>query len=388
MTDATSDAPAAAERAPGLATRAIRAGEQRDPTTGAHNPPIYQTATFAFETSDALIGAIAEPLDHFFYSRTANPTTAALEAKVAALEGAQEALATSSGMAAVAIAVMICAQAGDHVLVDHDLFVISREFFVTECQAMGIEVGFIDVRDPESLRQGLRPTTKVLFCETLTNPNMWVADVAALAGFCHEHGVRLVVDNTFLGPSLFRPVEHGADLVVHSATKYLSGHGDAVAGVLAGSREDVRAARLKLDSFGQCLSPFNAWLLMRGIRTLPLRMHRHGENALVVARFLAEHPKVEWVRYAGLDGHPQRDVALRQFPDGCGGMLSVKLHGGGEEMKRFADGLRMCDLGVSLGDVFTLVYPKPRNGNLLRVSVGCEDVGDIVADFAQSLEQV
>lgn len=372
----------------GLATRAIRAGERRDPVTGAHNPPIYQTATFTFETADALIDAISEPLDHYFYSRTANPTNAALEAKLAALEGAQDALATSSGMAAVAIAVMTYAQAGDHVLVDHDLFVISREFFTTDCKAMGIEVSFVDVRDPEALRQAVRSTSTMLFCESVTNPNMWVADVAWLAQFCSEQGLRLVVDNTFLSPALFRPLEHGADLVVHSATKYLSGHGDAVAGVLAGSTADLRAARLKLDSFGQCLSPFNAWLLMRGVRTLPLRMQRHGENAVVVARFLEEHPKVEWVRYPGLASHPQRDEAARQLPDGCGGMLAVKLHGGAEEMKRFADALEMCDLGVSLGDVFTLVYPRPRNGNLLRVSVGCEDVADVLADFAQALDRV
>ena len=373
---------------PKFSTLAIRAGEGRDPTTNAHNTPIYQTASFSFESAEEMIGAIAEPLDNFFYSRTANPTTAALEKKLAALEGAEESLATSSGMAAVAIAVMICAKAGDHILVDEDLFVISREFFTQDCPAMGLEVSFVDARNMKALQSALRPNTKVLFSESLTNPNMMVADIAELADFSRQHGLRLIVDNTFMSPYLFRPLEHGADLVLHSATKYLSGHGDTVAGVVAGSRADMRKARLKLDSFGQCPSPLNSWLLMRGVRTLPMRMRQHNANALELARFLQAHPKVEWIRYAGLESHPQHALAARQFPDGFGGMFAFKVWGATEEMNRFANALKMCDLGVSLGDVFTLVYPKPKNGNLMRVSVGCEDIDDIVADFAQALEQL
>jgi methionine-gamma-lyase len=373
---------------PKFSTLAVRAGEGRDPSTNAHNTPIYQTASFSFESAEEMIGAIAEPLDHFFYSRTANPTTAALEKKLAALEGAEEGLATSSGMAAVAIATLICAKAGDHILVDEDLFVISREFFTQDCPAMGLEVSFADVRDPHALQHALRPNTKVLFTETLTNPNMYVADIAALADFSRKHSLQLIVDNTFMSPYLFRPLEHGADLVLHSATKYLSGHGDTVAGVLAGSKADMRRARLKLDSFGQCPSPLNSWLLMRGVRTLPMRMRQHNANALELARYLQAHPKVEWIRYAGLESHPQHALAARQFPDGFGGMFAFKVQGSTAEMNRFCNALKMCDLGVSLGDVFTLVYPKPKNGNLMRVSVGCEDIEDIVADFGQALEQL
>ncbi|MDX2005699.1 MAG: PLP-dependent aspartate aminotransferase family protein [Meiothermus sp.] len=373
---------------PKFSTLAVRAGEGRDPATNAHNTPIYQTATFSFERAEEMIGAIAEPLDHYFYSRTSNPTTAALEKKLAALEGAEESLATASGMAAVAIAVMISAQAGDHVLVDEDLFVISREFFTQDCPAMGLEVSFVDVRRMETVRSALRPNTRALFTETLTNPNMLVADISGLAEFCRAHGLRLIVDNTFMSPYLLRPLEHGADLVLHSATKYLSGHGDTVAGVLAGSRDEMRRARLKLDSFGQCPSPLNSWLLMRGVRTLPMRMRQHSANATALARVLEPHPKVEWIRYPGLESHPQHALAARQFGAGFGGMFAFKVRGGTLEMNRFCNALQMCDLGVSLGDVFTLVYPKPKNGNLIRVSVGCEDIEDILADFEQALEQL
>lgn len=369
-----------------FSTLAIHAGEGRDPSTRAHNTPIYQTATFSFESAEALSEAIDQPLEHFFYSRTKNPTTARLEDKLAVLTSAEASVVTSSGMAAVSIATMISASAGDHVLVDEDLFIISREFFSKDCPAMGIETSFVDVRDRESLLSGIRPDTKALFVESVTNPNMHVAALDALTRFCKEHRLILIVDNTFLSPYLYRPLEHGADLVVHSATKYLSGHGDTVGGVLAGSKENMDRARLKLDSFGQCLSPLNAWLVMRGVRTLPMRVTQHANNALALASFLEQHKRVEWVRYPGLESHPQHRVAKSQFCEGFGGMLAFKVRGGLTEMNQFANALELCDIGVSLGDVYTLVYPKPKNGNLIRVSVGCEHIDDLVADFSQALE--
>lgn len=371
-----------------FSTLAIHAGERRDPTTNAHNTPIYQTATFSFETAEEMTQAIAAPFDNFFYSRTANPTTASLEHKLAVLEGSEECLVTASGMAAVSIAVMITAQAGDHILVDRELFVISREFFVQDCPAMGIEVSFVNVREINTVRDALQPNTKAIFTESLTNPTMYMADLAALRAFADEHDLTFIVDNTFLSPYLLRPLEFGADIVVHSATKYIGGHGDAVAGVVAGPHDKVLKARLKLDSFGQCISPFNSWLILRGVRTLALRMCQHSANALALATFLDTHPTVEWVRYPGLESHPQHDLAKAQLSAGFGGMFAFKVHGGTQEMNRFANALDLCDLGVSLGDVYTLVYPKPKNGNLLRVSVGCEDVGDIIADFAQALERI
>lgn len=372
----------------GFATKAIHAGESADKTTGAHNTPIYQTATFSYPTGEELSAAIEKPFDNFFYSRSGNPTTAALETKLAALEGAEAALVTSSGMAAVTIAVMITAKQGDHILVDEDLFVVSRIFFNEDCPAMGVEVSFVDVRKPESLAAAVRPNTTALFTESLTNPGCHLADLGALRTFCDSHQLKLIVDNTFLSPYLLRPLEWGADLVVHSATKFISGHGDTVAGSMAGSADDMLKARMKLDSFGQCPSPLNSWLVMRGTRTLPLRMRQHSANAVALAELLDGHAKVEWVRYPGIASHPQYDVAQRLLPAGGGGMMAVKVIGGREGMYRFVNAFEMFDIGVSLGDLFTLVYPKPKNGDLVRVSVGCEDITDILGEFERALSKV
>jgi len=369
-----------------FSTRAIHDGERPDRSTGAHNTPIYQTATFSFETAEAMGAAIAEPFDSFFYSRTGNPTVSALEQKLASLEGTEDGVVAASGMAAVAIATLISARSGDHVVVGEDLFIISRQFFEEECPDVGIDVSFVDITDLDAVRRAVRAETTAIFTESVTNPQIHVADLEALTGIARQNGARLIVDNTFLSPYLLRPIEYGADLVVHSATKYLSGHGDTVAGVVAGERAVVRRARSKLDAFGQCLSPMNAWLVLRGVRTLPLRVRQHSANALELARFLEVQENVEWVRYPGLKSHPQHALARKLLPDGFGGMLSFRVRGGTAEMNRFADALELCDLGVSLGDVFTLVYPQPRRGNLIRVSVGCEDVDDIIADFAQALE--
>lgn len=374
-----------ASRSAGFGTRAIHAGETRDPATNAHNTPIYQTATFSFERAEDMAAAIAEPFDHFFYTRTGNPTAAALETKLAVLEGSEDALAAASGMAAVAIAVLSSAKAGDHVLVGEDLFVISRQFFGEECPDLGIEVSFVDTTNLDAVRAAIRPNTTVLFTESVSNPHMLVADLPALAALSREHGLTFIVDNTFLSPFLLRPMEHGADLVLHAATKYLSGHGDTIAGALAGSRTRLRRARLKLDALGQCLSPLSAWLVLRGARTLPLRMRRHCDNAAALASHLEAHPRVEWVRYPGLESHPQHETVSRLLTEGFGGMLAFKVAGGAEAMNRFANALELCDLGVSLGDLFTLVYPQPRRDNLIRVSVGCEDAADVIADFDQAL---
>ncbi len=371
-----------------FSTQAIHAGESPDPATNAHNTPIHQTATFAYETAEELIQAIENPFDHFLYSRTGNPTTAALEKKIAVLEGSEAAVVASSGMAAVSISVMISAKSGDHILVDKDLFVISRLFFEQDCAAMGIEISFVDVRDGNAVQNTLQPNTKAIFAETVTNPNTYVADIAALRAIADAHKLTLIIDNTFLGPYLFRPLELGADIVIHSATKYLSGHGDTIGGVVAGSHALMEKARLKLDAFGQCLSPMNAWLLLRGIRTLPLRMRQHSANGLALAKFLHAHKKVDWVRYPGLDSHPQHELAQAQFANGFGGMLAMKVRGGREEMIQFANALKLCHIAVSLGDLYTLVYPKPQQGNLIRVSVGCEDIDDIIADFEQALATV
>lgn len=372
----------------GFATRAIHAGEARDPATNAHNTPIYQTATFTFGSAEEMAAAMAEPFDNFFYSRNGNPTPAALERKLASLEGAEEAAATSSGMAAVSTAVLASARSGDHLIVANDVFVISRQFFEQDCTDLGIDVSFVDITDHDAVRGAVRDNTTLLFTEAATNPHMWVADLPALRKIADEHDLTFIVDNTFLSPALLRPIEYGADLVVHSATKYLSGHGDTIAGVIAGPRNRFERIRLKLDALGQCLSPFNAWLVLRGVRTLPMRMRVHSENALALASVLADHPAVEWVSYPGLERHPNYELARELLGDRFGGMISMRLKGGVAEMNRFANALKLADLGVSLGDVYTLAYPQPGRDNLIRISVGCEDSEDIVADFRQALNQI
>ena len=369
-------------------TRAIHDGEGRDKSTGAHNTPIYQTATFSFESAEEMAAVIMDPLESFFYSRTANPTTAALEKKMASLEGAEAALVTSSGMAAVAISILISARAGEHVIVTNDLFVISRQFFEIDCPAMGIEVSMVDVRNLKEVENAVRPNTKALFVETVTNPNIHISDVAAFRSIADKLNLVLIVDNTFLSPYLCRPVEQGADMVLHSATKYISGHGDTVAGVLAGSKKNMDKARLKLDSFGQCLSPIASWLVMRGVRTLPLRMRQHSANAQALAEYLEGHEVVEWVKYPGLRSHPQYSLAISSLPNGCGGIISFRIKGGVDEMNRFANSHKLFGKGVSLGDVFTLVYPQPWRDNLIRVSVGCEDTDDIIEEFEIALAAV
>ena len=371
-----------------FSTRAIHDGETRDSATRAHNTPIYQTATFAFETAEDMAQAVMDPLAHFFYSRTANPTTAALEKKIASLEGMPDALVTSSGMAAVALSIMISAKAGDQVIVTNDLFVISRQFFEQDCPDMGIDVIFVDVRDLDEVEAAVAENTKAIFIETITNPNIYISDLRSFRRIADRHRLKLIVDNTFLSPYLLRPAEFGADIVLHSATKYLSGHGDTIAGVLSGSHADIRKARLKLDTFGQCLSPIASWLVMRGVRTLPLRMKQHSANALALAKYLEGHNKVEWVKYPGLESHAQHDVAKDILARGAGGILSFKVKGDKEAMNRFANSHKLFGKGVSLGDVFTLIYPQPWRDNLIRVSVGCEDIDDIIAEFEVALENV
>ena len=378
------------EEAPeGFSTRAIHAGEETDPATRAHATPIYQTATFAFETGAAKEAAVDAAMawepKSFFYTRTANPTTDALEEKVAALEGAEAAVACASGMAAVANTLFSLLREGDHCIASEDVFIITRFFLDDVCARKGIEVTRVDVTDIESVRAALRPSTKALFVESLSNPHMWLADIPALSEVAREAGVALVVDNTFLSPAVFRPLEHGADLVLHSATKYLAGHGDTVCGVVAGSRQLTDPIRYELDALGAAVSPFNSWLVARGMRTLPMRMEVHSRNALALARFLEGRSEVRFVNYPGLPGHPQHEAATRLLSRGYGGMLALRLEGGEQEMYAFTDALRMCAIGVSLGDLKSLVYPMPKRDNLIRFSVGCEDIGDLIADVELGL---
>lgn len=376
----------------GFATRAIHAGERPDPVTHAHKPPIYATSTFSFDSAaekeDAVDRALAWEPGVYFYSRTSNPTNRALEEKVAALEGAEDCVVAASGMAAVSATLLAHLGTGDHVVAGDELFVITQVLLAEDFPRRGIGVSAVDMTDLAAVEAAITPATRVLFFETSTNPRLRVPDVAALSELGRRHGLIVVADNTFLGPALLRPIEHGADLVVHAATKYLSGHGDAVSGVVSGPKTLLDPIRKEVDALGQAASPFASWLVMRGVRTLPLRSRAASANALQLARYLESQPTVEWVRYPGLPSHPDHEVARRLIEGPGGAMLTFQPRGGIDGMAAFTDHLRLCDIGVSLGDLCTLVYPRPKHGGMVRVSVGCEDVDDLLEDFALGLSFV
>ncbi|MFN8631752.1 MAG: PLP-dependent aspartate aminotransferase family protein [Chloroflexota bacterium] len=376
----------------GLATRAIHAGERPDPTTHAHNTPIYATATFAFDTAAEKENAVDRALEwdptSYFYSRTGNPTNRALEEKIASLEGAEDCVVASSGMASVSATLFAHLDAGDHIIIADEVFAITKVLWEEDLPRRSIGVTPVDVTDLAAIEAAFTPRTKIVFFESSSNPRLRMADIAAISEIAHRHGALAVVDNTFLGPSLLRPLEHGADLVLHAATKYLSGHGDAVSGVVSGRKALIDPIRKQTDTFGQAASPFASFLVLRGVRTLPLRSAMGSANALAIAQFLEGHPQVEWVRYPGLASHPDHGYASRVLANGFGAMVTFKTRGGADGMAAFTDHLRLCDIGVSLGDVFTLVYPRPKDGAIIRLSVGCEDLADLIDDFTLGLSFV
>jgi methionine-gamma-lyase len=377
----------------GFATRAIHAGERPDPTTHAHATPIYATATFAFDTAAEKEAAVDAALEwdptSYFYSRTGNPTNRALEEKIASLEGAEDCVVASSGMASVASTLFAHLDQGDHLVVGDELFVITKVLWEEDLPRRGIDVTPVDMTDLAAVEAAITDRTRVLFFETSTNPRLRMPDIRALSDLGHRHGLIVVADNTFLGPALLRPIEHGADLVLHAATKYLSGHGDAVSGVVSGPKALIDPIRKQTDTFGQAASPFSSFLVLRGVRTLPLRSAKGSDNALAIARFLEADGRVDWVRYAGLESHPDHELARRQLAtDRYGAMVTFAPRGGVDGMAAFTDHLKLCDIGVSLGDVYTLVYPRPKDGGIVRLSVGCEDVEDLIEDFRLGLSFV
>jgi cystathionine beta-lyase/cystathionine gamma-synthase len=376
----------------GIATRAIHAGERPDPTTHAHRTPIYATATYTFDSAadkeDAVDRALAWEPGAYFYSRTGNPTNRALEEKLASLEGAEDSVVSSSGMAAVAATLLAHLTAGDHLVAGDELFAITNVLLDEDFPRRGIGVTRVDPTDLDAVEVAVTSASRALFVECSTNPRLRVPDLDALAAIARRHDLLFIADNTFLGPILLRPLEHGADLVVHAATKYLSGHGDAVSGVVAGRKALTDPIRKQTDTLGQAASPFSSFLVQRGVRTLPLRSRAASANAAAVAEFLEGHPKVEWVRYPGLASHPDHAVARRLLGQLGGAMVTFQPNGGLDAMAAFTDHLRLCDIGVSLGDIHTLVYPRPKDGGIIRLSIGCEDIDDLLEDFELGLSFV
>jgi cystathionine gamma-lyase/cystathionine beta-lyase/cystathionine gamma-lyase/homocysteine desulfhydrase len=377
-----------------FSTEAIHAGQEPDSATGAVTVPIYQTSTYAQEGLGKHKG--------FEYARTQNPTRMALERNLAALENGKACFAFASGMAATN-AVMTLLKSGDHVIVSDNTYGGTFRLFDKVLRNFGLEFTYVDAREPHNVEEAARAETRMVFIETPTNPVMSLVDIRAVSEITRRRGIRLVVDNTFMSPFFQRPLELGADIVVHSTTKYLNGHSDSVGGaVILNDEEDIRAMAFIQNAAGAILSPMDSWLVMRGTKTLAVRMRQHDENGRVVAQFLAEHPKIQRVYYPGLKSHPQYDLAARQM-SGFGGMIAFET-GSLENAKLVLESVRLCTLGESLGGVETLIshpatmthasVPEPERirlgitDGLVRVSVGIEDVEDIIADLDQALGKI
>jgi methionine-gamma-lyase len=389
----------------GRHSKAIHGGLEPGAHEGAVSVPIFQTSTFAFPSAEEGAARFAGTSQGPIYTRLGNnPTVAALEACVAQLEGGCGAVATATGMAAVSTVLLALLQQGDHVVGTHPLYGPSRILLERHLERFGISSSFVPAADGKALRAAVRPDTRLVFVETPANPTLDLVDLRAAADVAHEAGAPLVVDNTFAGPHLQRPIEHGTDVVLHSMTKSLNGHSDVVAGIVVTREEELLAGfRETAKSFGTTMDPHQAWLVLRGIRSLGMRVERSQENARVLAPWLERHPAVAWVRYPGLPSHPQHELATHQM-DGPGSVIAFELRGGVEAGRRLMNAVRLIVLAVSLGGIESLIeHPASmthskvpadelvRQGitpGLVRLAVGCEDVEDLRADLEQALALV
>jgi O-acetylhomoserine (thiol)-lyase len=417
----------------GFRTRALHAGTPPDGESGARALPLHLTTSFVFESSDAAAELFALRSYGNIYSRIGNPTVAAFEEKLASLEGGLGAVATASGLAAQLCAVLSLAQNGDHLVATANLYGGTVTQFSVTLQRMGIETTFVPPGDLAAVRAAMRPNTRLVYTETIGNPSGDIADIASLAAVAHEAGVPLVIDNTFATPYLCRPIEHGADIVVHSATKFIGGHGTVLGGAIVESGRFpwgagrhplltlpspgyhglnfvetfgeyaflTRARAEVLRDVGASLSPMNAWLLVQGLETLALRMRAHVSNAEIVASFLAAHDAVEWVAYAGLPSNPQHALAARYLPDGAGSVFTFGLRGGRDAGRAFIDALELWSHVANVGDAKSLViHPASTTHQqldeaalcaagvrpeMIRLSVGLEDADDLLWDLERSL---
>jgi O-succinylhomoserine sulfhydrylase len=381
-------------------TLALRSGIHRS-QFNEHAEALYLTSSFVFDNAAQAAARFANQEPGYVYSRFTNPTVTAFEERLAALEGAESCVATSSGMSAILSCVMGLMRSGEHIVASRSLFGATVQLFSQVLPRFGVETTFVSSADTGAWRSAVRPATRMLFVETPSNPLTEVADLAALAGVAKEAGAWLVVDNCFCTPALQRPIEFGADLVIHSATKYLDGQGRVLGGAIVGRRDLVMDQVFPfLRTAGPCLSPFNAWVILKGLETLRLRMRAHSENALAVARWLEAQPRVARVHYPGLDSHPQRKLVLRQQASG-GGVVSFEVKGGREAAWRVVDATRMISITANLGDAkSTITHPASTTHGrispearaaagigegLLRVAVGLEDPADIIADLQRGL---
>ncbi|MFU1793394.1 homocysteine synthase [Paenibacillus azoreducens] len=422
------------ERPLSIETLAVHAGQEIDPTTLSRAVPLYQTTSYGFKDSDHAANLFALKEFGNIYTRLMNPTTDVFEQRMAALEGGAGALATSSGQAAITFSVLNIAGAGDEIVSSSTLYGGTYNLFSTTLAKLGIKVHFVDASNPENFRAAITDKTKALYAETIGNPKGDVLDIEAVAQIAHENGIPLIVDNTFPSPYLLRPIEHGADVVVHSATKFIGGHGTSIGGIIVDSGKFDWAASGKfpgltepdpsyhgvvyteavgpiayiikarvqlLRDLGSTISPFNSWMLLQGLETLHLRMERHSENALKVAQFLENHDAVEWVSYAGLPSHPSYELAQKYLPKGQGAILTFGIKGGKEAGRKVIENVKLFSHLANVGDSKSLIiHPASTthqqlseeeqiaagvNPEMLRLSIGTEAIADILHDLEQAI---
>ena len=387
----------------GINTKFIHAGHKPD-ATGAVNVPIYQSSTFAFRNAAHGAALFAGEEDGFIYTRIGNPTIRALEENVAELENGCGGIATSSGMGAVCTVYLGLLEAGAHVVSTASVYGPSRGLMEKDFSRFGVESIYVDTCDIAQVQQVLRPNTKLVYLETPANPTMQVSDIARIAELAHAHGCLVVVDNTFASPYLQRPLELGADVVLHSVTKFIAGHGDVVGGIIVAKDKEVyQRLRKTMVNSGCNMDPHQAFLVLRGLKTLGVRVERAQQSAMEIARWLVKQPEVSAVRYIGLESHPQHELAKRQM-SGFGSMISFELKGGMKAGRALMDHVRVATLAVSLGGVESLIEhpasmthasisPADRRAagysdGLVRYSVGIEDVEDLIADLRQALDAI
>jgi len=421
------------ERQMGFSTRSLHAGQKPDPATGARAVPIYQTTSFVFEDSNHAAELFALQRFGNIYTRIMNPTTAVFEERVASLEGGVGALATASGQSAQFLAISSLMQPGDDIVAASTLYGGTYTQFDVSFRRLGFNAIFVEPDDPENFRRAITPRTRALYGETIANPRMNILDIEKVAAIAHEHHIPLIIDNTMASPYLCRPIEHGADIVLHSATKFLGGHGNSIGGVIVdsgrfpwtsghfpqltepspgyhgmrftetfGAIAFIIKARVEgLRDFGPCMSPFNSFLFLTGIETLKLRMDAHSRNALAVARHLEKSPLVSWVKYPGLESSPYYELSKKYLPLGCGSILTFGIKGGQEAGRRFVDSVQLFSHLANIGDSKSLViHPASTTHqqlsdeqqlaagvtkDLVRLSAGIEDVEDILWDLDQAL---
>lgn len=374
------------------------------PLTGSHVRPIYQTSTFVFEDVEQGARRFAGEDEGYIYTRLGNPTVTDFEQKIALLEGGEAAAAFASGMGAITAPIMALVNAGDHIVAAETLYGCTHAFLSHLLSRFGVETTFVDATDVKNIEAAMRPNTKIVYVESPANPTMSLVDLAVAAQVAHEYGAKILVDNTFMTPYWQRPLELGCDVVIHSATKYIGGHGTVIAGVTVGSKEFIDEVKVTtLKDIGASMSPFDAWLLLLGLKTLGVRMEKHESNAMVIAKWLEENPKVERVYYPGLESHPQHELAKKQA-SGFGAMIAFELKGGMEAGITLMNSVEMIHLAVSLGNVDSLIQhpasmthsPYSREerlaagitDGLVRLSVGIEEPEDILADLEHAFSKI